>query len=82
MRSENIFFPKDRASAIIDEGLFSLCLPILILYRDSLLEEQIVVTNDSAPSYITGAGDHRLPARAAALALDVKAILTPPCVSH
>jgi hypothetical protein len=30
----------------------SFCLPILILYGDFLLDEQIVVTNDSAPSYV------------------------------
>ena len=39
----------------LDEGLLSFCLPILILYGDFLLDEQIVVTNDSAPSYVQAA---------------------------
>ena len=34
-----------------DEGLLSFCLPILSLYGDSLLEGQVAVTNDGAPSY-------------------------------
>jgi hypothetical protein len=44
-------FPRVTSLAGLDEGLLSFCLPILILYGDSLLEEQILVTNDSAPSY-------------------------------
>jgi hypothetical protein len=44
-----------RARPGLDEGLLSFCLPILILYRDFLLDEQIVVTNDSAPSYVQAA---------------------------
>ena len=47
----------------LDEGLLSFCLPILILYGDSLLEEQILVTNESAPSYIH-TGLHRQRGRA------------------
>ena len=39
------------AAAGVDEGLLPFCTPIIILYGDSLLEEEIVVTNDSAPSY-------------------------------
>jgi hypothetical protein len=42
------------AAARLDEGLLSFCLPVLILYGDSLLEEQILVTNDSALSYASG----------------------------
>ena len=38
-------------TAFSDEGILSFCLPIPILYRDSLLKEQILVTNGSAPSY-------------------------------
>ena len=39
-----------------DEGLLPSRLPILILYGDSLLEEQSEATHDSAPSYVQARG--------------------------
>jgi hypothetical protein len=39
-------------AAGLDEGLPSFWLPRSLLYGESLYEERIVVTNDSAPSYI------------------------------
>ena len=49
---ETAYDPARGFTVFVDEGLLSFCLPILILYGDFPLEEQIVVTNDSAPSYI------------------------------
>jgi hypothetical protein len=46
----------DRGSkAGLDEGLLSFCLPHSCLYVESLLEEHIVLPNNSAPSYIQAA---------------------------
>ena len=39
----------------LDEGLLSFCLSHSRLYGESLQEEQIVVTNDSAPSCVQAA---------------------------
>ena len=40
-----------KTTAFSDEGILSFCLPALIFYGGSLLKEQILVANDSAPSY-------------------------------
>jgi hypothetical protein len=42
--------PQRRALAGLDEGLLSLCLLHSRLYGESLYEDHIAVTNDSAPS--------------------------------
>ena len=50
-----LYFERYKFNAALagfDEGIVPLCLTILILYGDFLLEEQILVKNDSAPSYV------------------------------
>ena len=42
-------------------GYLSFCFPILDLYGDFILEEQIVVKNDSAPSYVQAGAISRTP---------------------
>ena len=42
---------RGEAVAATDEGILSFCLPIIILYGDSPLKEQVLVSNSSAPSY-------------------------------
>jgi hypothetical protein len=72
--------PHNRRAGL-DEGLLSFCLPILILYGDSLLEEHISVTNDSAPSYVqvrSAARSTRAISRSAALC----ARPHPPCCAR
>jgi diketogulonate reductase-like aldo/keto reductase len=45
--------------ACLDEGILQFSLPYSILYRKSLYDKQMAVTNDSAPSYIHTGGRRR-----------------------